>query len=104
LLNPKKKIKMESKTTRVIALIAYGVSMFVLGWVLNCGANKCSSKKFCEKQWSHGAREVDFGVFVAEDFEGDTVIISGDKKNGEFYKEIHIKKHIDVDEHDAHKH
>jgi len=93
----KKKIKMESKTTRVIALIAFGVSMFVLGWVLNCSANKCSSKKSCGKQWNHRVGEIDIHAFVGDDFEGDTVIISTGKGLGEFHKKVHIKKYIDVD-------
>ena len=88
---------MESKTTRVIALIAFGVSMFVLGWVLNCNANKCSSKKSCAKQWNHRGGEIDIHAFVGDDFEGDTVIISTDKGHGEFHKEVHIKQYIDVD-------
>ena len=88
---------MESKTTRVIALISFGVSMFVLGWILNCGANKCSSEKSCGKQWKHHGGEIDIRAIVGDDYEGDTVIYSTDKNHGEIHKEIRIQRHIDVD-------
>ena len=82
---------MESKTTRIIALIGYGVSMFVLGWVLNCGANKCSTKKSCGKQWSHHGGKI--GADASKcDFKSDTANYSTDK--------YHDSKH----KHEGHDH
>lgn len=77
---------MESKTTRVIALIGFGVSMFVLGWVLNCGANKCSSKKSCGKQWGHTGGKIDGHSFSKCDFKGDTAVYSTDKYHDSKHK------------------
>lgn len=88
---------MESKTTRNLALIAFGVAMFVLGRVTDCPCSKQVNWK-CDKS---GA-SIDIHALVGEEFEGDTVIIMDDKE-GRFSKEIRIEKYIEIgeDDHDS---
>lgn len=97
---------MESKTIKIVALVAFGVSMFVLGRVTDCGSN-CGLEKTCEKQielrsGESGIANIDIEALVGEHFEGDTIIIMNDK-DGHFSKEIRIEKYIEIgeDDHDS---
>ena len=86
---------MDSKTIKIVALIAFGVSMFVLGRVTDCGSS-CFSDNKCEKQLDVFCGEaalldLDVEALVGEGFEGDTVIIMTND-GGAITKEIRIEK------------
>jgi len=83
---------MESKTTKIVALIAFGISMFVLGRITDCG-KKCGWKSTCDKQsesvcGKSGASSIDVSTLVGDDFEGDTIIFINDDNVS---KEIRIE-------------
>jgi|GEM_PF-2269063 len=89
---------MESKTTRILALIAFGISMFVLGRVTDFG-NSCFSASKCDKQFDVfcGASEVKdlyIDALVGENFEGDTIIFINDDNVS---KEIRIERRVELD-------
>jgi len=96
---------MESKTTKIIALIAFGISMFLLGRVTDCG-KKCGWKKNCVKQsesvcGKSGASSIDIHALVGDDFEGDTIIFITDD---EISKEIRIERRVEIDSEHGHDH
>jgi hypothetical protein len=96
---------MESKTTKIVALIAFGVSMFVLGRVTDCGSN-CFTDSKCDKQFDpfcgeSGIVDLDIEALVGEHFEGDTVIFINDDNVS---KEIRIERRVELDTDKGHDH
>ena len=98
---------MESKTTKIVALIAFGVSMFVLGRVTDCGSN-CFTDSKCDKQFDpfcgeSGIVDLDIEALVGEHFEGDTIIFMT-SDGGAITKEIRIEHRSDDDSGHGHSH